>query len=234
MSDNQTPEQNNTGNSGPQGPGKPKMPQLPKKPFKPRFTIYWVWGIILVTLILIEAISTMNFSTKEVSQRFFQDSLLARNLVQKIEVVNNETAEITLKPEAFNQPEFKNVSHTGPQYVVKILNSQAFHDDMVAAQAKFDEKDKVYPTPANRTNWGDILTYAIPIVVMILLWFLFMRRMGGGGGNQIFSIGKSKATLFDKDTNVNITFNDVAGLDEAKVEIKEIVDFLKNPQKYVA
>src|SRR4051812_42121821 len=79
----------------------------------------------------------------------------------------------------------------------------------------------------------DSLGWFLPVVFMVIIWIIIMRRLGGGaGGGQIFNIGKSKATLFDKDTNVNITFNDVAGLEGAKVEIKEIVDFLKNPKKY--
>jgi ATP-dependent metalloprotease FtsH len=82
------------------------------------------------------------------------------------------------------------------------------------------------------TSFSDHMSWLLPIAIMIILWIVIMRRMGGGGGSQIFNIGKSKAQLFDKDTMVNVTFNDVAGLEEAKVEIKEIVDFLKSPKKY--
>lgn len=230
MSDN---EQTPNNNSGQQGPGKPKLP-LPKKPFKPRFTIYWVWGFILVALIIIEAISNINFSVQEINFQTFQDSLLNHHYVEKIEVVNNDVAEISLKPEALKLPQFKNLPHNPPQYKISILDRQTFHQDLENAEKNFADVDKIEATPATRTDWTGVIGWIAPIAIMILLWFLFMRRMGGGGGNQIFSIGKSKATLFDKDTNVNITFNDVAGLEEAKVEIKEIVDFLKNPQKYVA
>lgn len=237
MSENQdTPQQpadNKNSNSGPQGPGKPKLP-LPKKPFKPRFTIYWVWGIILIALILIEALSTMNFSEQQINFQYFQDSLLKPHYVAKVTIVNNDIAEVSLKPEALSLPKFKNLSRNPPQFSMKIISGDSFKQDLNDAQKTFQDPDKIYPDKTSRYDFSDILTYAIPIGLMVLLWFFFMRRMGGGGGNQIFSIGKSKATLFDKDTNVNITFNDVAGLDEAKVEIKEIVDFLKNPQKYVA
>ncbi len=234
MSENtETPKSdNNNPNSG-QGPNKPKSP-LPKKPFKPRFTIYWVWGFILVALIAIEAISTMNFSEQEVNFQYFQDSLLNQHYVEKITVVNNDVAEITLKPEALKLAKFKGLSHNPPQFTIKILDRQTFHTDLVNAEKNFADTDKIDAEPSTKADWTGILGWVVPILVMVGLWFLFMRRMGGGGGNQIFSIGKSKATLFDKDTNVNITFNDVAGLEEAKVEIKEIVDFLKNPQKYVA
>jgi AFG3 family protein len=225
----------NTGNSGPQTPGKPKLP-LPKKPFKPRFTIYWVWGIILVVLILIEALGNVNWSEKEIKFPDFVQNVLAPHYAARIVIVNNDIAEIYLKPDALNLPQFKEFTKgTGPHYFIKVLSGDSFMAMLNDAEKNYPDADKIYPEKASRYDWGDILTYVIPIGVMVLLWFLFMRRMGGGGGgSQIFSIGKSKATLFDKDTNVNITFNDVAGLEEAKVEIKEIVDFLKTPQKYVA
>ncbi|HTB06614.1 MAG TPA: ATP-dependent zinc metalloprotease FtsH [Bacteroidia bacterium] len=216
-------------------PGKPKLP-LPKKPFKPRFTIYWVWGIILVVLILIEALGNVNWSEKEMKFQDFVPTVLAPHYVARIVIVNNDVAEVYLKPDALNLPQFKEFAKgTGPQYFIKVLSGDSFMQMLNDAEKNFPDADKIYPEKASRYDWSDILTYVIPIGVMVLLWFLFMRRMGGGGGgSQIFSIGKSKATLFDKDTNVNITFNDVAGLEEAKVEIKEIVDFLKTPQKYVA
>jgi AFG3 family protein len=220
-------------------PGKPKGP-LPKKPFRPKFTVYWVWGIIVVGLILIEVLGNINWSEKEINFQYFKENLLATHYVSRIVVVNNDAAEIYLKPEALSLPQFKEFSQkgaaagSGPQYYVKIMSGDNFASNLNEAQKDYPDTDKIYPEKASRYDWGDILTYVFPIAILILLWVFFMRRVGGGGGNQIFSIGKSKATLFDKDTNVNITFNDVAGLDEAKVEIKEIVDFLKNPQKYVA
>jgi cell division protease FtsH len=117
---------------------------------------------------------------------------------------------------------------------MKVVSVDNFLQMLNEAQKDFPEGQKIYPEKSSRYEWSDIFAYIIPIAFMVILLVLFMRRMGGGPGNQLFSIGKSKATLFDKDTNVNITFNDVAGLEEAKIEIKEIVDFLKTPQKYVA
>ena len=110
MSDNtETPKPENSNPNPDQGPNKPKLP-MPKKPFKPRFTIYWVWGFILVALIAIEAISTMNFSEQEVNFQYFRDSLLNKHYVEKITVVNNDVAEITLKPDSLKLPKFKNLS----------------------------------------------------------------------------------------------------------------------------
>jgi AFG3 family protein len=238
MSDTpKTPEQQQ-GNNNPGG--KPKLP-LPKKPFRPKFTIYWVWGIILVVLIIIEALGSVNWTEQEISFPYFVENILTPHYVSRIVVVNNDIAEIYLKPEALSLPQFKTFNEHGlgtsggsAQYKIKILSGDSFQQNLSDAQKSFADNQKIYPEKASRYDWSDVLTYVFPIALLILLWVFFMRRMGSGGGNQIFSIGKSKATLFDKDTNVNITFNDVAGLEEAKVEIKEIVDFLKNPQKYVA
>jgi cell division protease FtsH len=238
MSDvNKTPDQ--PGNNNNQG-NRPKLP-LPKKPFKPRFTIYWIWGIILVVLLLMGGLGSVNWTEQEVTFPYFVDSLLTPHYVGRIVVVNNEEAEVYLKQEALNMPKFKAFSEkglgsssSGPQYKIKIFSGDRFNQQLDEAQKNFPQDQRIETEKANRLEWPDILTWLAPVAFIILMWIFFMRRVGGGGGNQIFSIGKSKATLFDKDTNVSITFNDVAGLEEAKVEIKEIVDFLKSPQKYVA
>ena len=241
MSETEKSSQNQpTGNSNSDKPGGGLMP--PKKPFKPRFTVYWVWGIIVAGLILVELLGSVNWSEKNITFQEFRDSLLANHYVSRIEVVNNSTAEIYLTPDALNLPKFKAFTQKGigtgnsAQFEMKNVTFESFNQDLKDAEKNLNYKDSqyIYPKNVSRTDWTDILTYIFPIAILILLWVFFMRRMGGGGGNQIFSIGKSKATLFDRDTNVNTTFNDVAGLEEAKVEIKEIVDFLKNPQKYVA
>jgi cell division protease FtsH len=109
--------------------------------------------------------------------------------------------------------------------------------EKVQNEAGIPKEKQVFARSIEETNWmSDQLPWLLPIIIMVVLWIFMMRRMGGGGGSggpgQIFNIGKSKATLFDKDSNVNITFNDVAGLDGAKMEVMEIVDFLKNPKKY--
>ncbi|HTB31249.1 MAG TPA: ATP-dependent zinc metalloprotease FtsH [Bacteroidia bacterium] len=209
---------------------------LPNKPFKPKFNFYWVWGIILLGLIMTEVIGNMNMNVQEISFPSFVEKALAPRLVSKIVIVNNDVAEVYLKPQALTLPQFKDVAHTqtGPQYDIKIISGDSFMQMLNDAQKTYPDNEKIYPEKDTRTDWTGYIQWLLPVGLMVLLLMFFMRRVGGGGGNQIFSIGKSKATLFDKDTNVNITFNDVAGLEEAKVEIKEIVEFLKTPQKYVA
>jgi cell division protease FtsH len=233
-------------NKKPEVPGNPmpgdrqRMPQ-PKKPQRPRFNIYWVWGIIVAVILAIAEIGSINFSEEEITFPNFVTTLLIPHYVSKITVVNSDYAEVYLSPEALALPQFKHFNDHGigtagggAQYKIKILSADSFYQMLNDAEKGFPDNEKIYPDKVTRFEVTDLLGWILPVVFLIVLWLFFMRRMGGGPGNQIFSIGKSKATLFDKDTNVNITFNDVAGLDEAKVEIKEIVDFLKTPQKYVA
>ncbi|HET6225391.1 MAG TPA: ATP-dependent zinc metalloprotease FtsH, partial [Bacteroidia bacterium] len=172
----------------------------------------------------------------EVKSSEFFEKMLKQHQVTRIVVVPNENiAEIYLDPQYFAQYPKDELSkrQKGPHYKLKILSVESFKTDLTDAQKNFLPDQRIYPESDPRTSWTDSLGYVVPIVIMVIIWIIIMRRMGGGaGGGQIFNIGKSKATLFDKDTNVNITFNDVAGLEGAKVEIKEIVDFLKNPKKY--
>ncbi|MBL0330437.1 MAG: ATP-dependent zinc metalloprotease FtsH [Bacteroidetes bacterium] len=154
-------------------------------------------------------------------------------------IPSDNTAEITIGKDFLKLPQYAadnlEKHKDGPHYRVKIASVDKFEERIKEAQKDFLPEQRIDAVSENRTSWADQLSWIIPIVLMIVIWIIIMRRMGGGaGGGQIFNIGKSKATLFDKNTNVNITFNDVAGLEGAKIEIKEIVDFLKNPKKYTA
>ncbi|HLG38255.1 MAG TPA: ATP-dependent zinc metalloprotease FtsH, partial [Chitinophagaceae bacterium] len=169
--------------------------------------------------------------------------------VEKYVVVTNRSVvKVTLKKEALTKSPYntllkKNingkVSEDGPHMSFEIVSGDSFQDDM----RKFYEDNpgvKKVGTVAKESDWfSKSLSFLLPILLFVGLWILLMRKMGGGAGGGggpggIFNIGKSKATLFDKGTRVNITFADVAGLDEAKVEVMEIVDFLKSPKKYTA
>ena len=125
----------------------------------------------------------------------------------------------------------------GPHYVLSISTVERFSEELENAQADLPADERIKEEYDNRKNWGgEALSWLIPLALMVGLWIFIMRRMSGpgGGGGQIFNIGKSKAVLFDKNTQVKITFKDVAGQEEAKEEIEEIVDFLKNPDRYTA
>ncbi|HRO42573.1 MAG TPA: ATP-dependent zinc metalloprotease FtsH [Flavipsychrobacter sp.] len=214
----------------------------------PRFNIYWVYGIIFVALIILQ-FYTSNVGTTAVTKSFqeFRDEYLYKGKVEQVKVVNGNEVEVFLTPAATpQQPEDKGLPGFGnnakaPAFTFKIGSDEQFRDDMAdalkAKPAEVKEPNVYYDV---RGNWlRDILnSFLLPIIILVAMWFLIMRKMGGGapggGAGGIFNIGKSKAQLFEKGTRVNITFNDVAGLDEAKVEVMEIVDFLKNPKKYTA
>src|SRR5581483_3183498 len=161
-----TPErQTGSGNS----PDKPKGP-LPKKPFRPRFTVYWVWGIIVVGLILIEVIGNINWSEKEIAFPYFKENLLAPHYVSRVVVVNNDVAEIYLKPEALSLPQFNKEfgqkgTANGPQYYIKILSGDSFMSNLNEAQKDYPDTEKIYPEKASKYDWGDILTYLFPIAL---------------------------------------------------------------------
>ena len=209
----------------------PKKSNLPKTPFN----FYWIYGIIVVVLIAIQYMSYSGGLHEVKSSDFFENMLKKHQVTRIVVIPNEQIAEIYIDPKYFPEYAKDNLSKrpSGPHYKLKILSVESFKADLTEAQKDFLPNQRVYPESDPRTSWMDSLSWLLPVVLMVIIWIIIMRRMGGGaGGGQIFNIGKSKATLFDKDTNVNITFNDVAGLEGAKVEIKEIVDFLKNPKKY--
>ncbi len=219
------------------GPSDPKS----KKP-KFQFNFYWIYIVVAVVFLGFQFISLTD-GPKEITWKKFSNEMLANHDVDHIVVVNKETAEIYLKADKLKDPKYKDVASktvgsgtTGPHYFFNIGSVETFNTNLEKAQEAIAQQDRVTVSYEVRKNWGGefILNWLVPLGLIVLLWVFIMRRMGGsmGGGTQIFNIGRSKAQVFDKDNTVNITFDDVAGLEEAKLEIKEIVDFLKSPQKY--
>ncbi len=209
-----------------------KKPQLPKN----SFNIYWIYAIILAVLIGIQLFSSIGGEGKEISTGRFLVEMLKKGHVKEIKVVNGDRAEIYIKKDSLNLHQYDSVRSkaAGPHYLIRNLNDENFEKEVTEVQKDLPYENRVYPEKVTQNNWYEpIGTFLIPTIIIIIIWVIVMRRMAGGaGGGQIFNIGKSKAQLFDKDTNVSITFNDVAGLEGAKIEIKEIVDFLKQPKKY--
>jgi len=226
---------------------KKSIPNNPKQPLnkKKGFNFYWIYGGIAIIFIALQFLNVSS-NIEEITWFKFEKDMLKNHHVQKIVVVNKEFAEIYIKKESLSNSIFEKVrtkgygdgENSGPHYKLKFITVEAFLEKL----AKSDEilnKDGVIIDSETRRNWsGDILGWIVPILFLVALWFIFSRMMnrGGGGGpggaGNIFNIGKSKAQLFDKNSSVTINFNDVAGLEEAKVEIMEIVDFLKDPKKY--
>lgn len=218
-----------------------------KSPKKgPKFNIYWVYAFIGIALLAMNWFP-FNPPPRDISWQEFQLDYLKPGDVDKLVVVNKKSVEVYIKRDRLNEPKFDKVSkgnlgrvNQGPHYRFTIGSEESFKTDMDKAQANTPLEDQVKVTYEDRQGWFEpFIQLLLPLVLLIGLWILLMRKMGGpaggsGGPGGIFNIGKSKATLFDKGTRVNITFSDVAGLDEAKVEVMEIVDFLKNPKKYTA
>ncbi|WP_316770097.1 ATP-dependent zinc metalloprotease FtsH [Pedobacter frigiditerrae] len=228
-----------------------RTPNIPKKPQKgSKFNIFWVYAAIIVALIAAQVLFSTD-SVKNVDYKVFESEMLLKGNVKRILSYKSDDiviSEVFIKDDKQEDPAYKKYksksafntgSNKGPLVTFTSPSTDALDKRLEASQTNakipIDQQLKS-ETTSKSSPWGGLfVNIVIPLLLIIGLWIFMMRRMGGGGGGgggQIFNIGKSKATLFDKESQVNITFNDVAGLTEAKVEVMEIVDFLKNPKKY--
>jgi cell division protease FtsH len=204
-----------------------------------KFNPWWIYGIIAAIFITmwISGQSRWVEPTKTSVSKFYE--YLDANQVEKVVVYNKNTAEVFLKKGVLGQKGHEKLPkedllgkpNLGPHYTLEIGNDEIFQNKLDEAQKAKKLTSYDYKTSS---DWSDLIGF-LPIVLLLGFWIFMMRRMSGGGsggGGQIFSIGKSKAKLFDEKTDIKTTFKDVAGLEGAKEEIQEIVEFLKNPQKY--
>lgn len=193
---------------------------------------YWLYVILFVFLISFYFRNSMS-NEKEISWLHFEQDMLSQHDVEKITVVNKETAEIYIKPDRLAEEKYKDISKTGPQYEMEIGSIDNFERRLDEAQKDFAPNQKVEVTYENRVGWGGVLSWLLPFGLILFFWIFMFRRMGAGGmGKSMFNFGKSTAKLSDMDTRSKVTFDDVAGLKEAKVEIMEMADFLKNPEEF--
>lgn len=210
------------------------------------FNLYWVYAIIAVLIIASQFLMAPP-AVKNFSQNDFEE-IAEQGYIERIVIVNQEQIEVFIKKDRikdlialdkkyeFINSKKNNTFGPSPDIVYTAPEITDFMKSVRDINTKLEEngQPKVVFTSETRTNYFSlIMSLALPILIILGLWYFMMRRMGGaGGGAQIFNIGKSRAQLFEKGKGTNVTFKDVAGLEGAKEEIQEIVDFLKNPEKY--
>ncbi|WP_179345471.1 ATP-dependent zinc metalloprotease FtsH [Winogradskyella ursingii] len=213
---------------------------------KPKMNPYWIYGIIIAVFISIQLFSGGfgdSTGTETTPNEFF--TYLRQGDVKKVEIVNNREANVYLTDEAEEQTIHKKSKPNSilpsvspaPNYKFEFGDLTLFQEEIAKIKAE-QNIDVPVSFKTEHNVWGDFLLTLLPFVLIIGVWIFIMRRMssggGGGAGGQIFNIGKSKAKLFDEKSDTKTSFKDVAGLEGAKEEVQEIVDFLKFPEKYTS
>lgn len=217
-----------------------KKEKTPNK--KTNLSSYWLYGLIAVFFISMSYFNNGSVSSDQRINISTFERFLNDDEVERVLVINKSLAQVTIKDDALQTSKHKKARSTdflgrsnsgGPHYEFEVGNLEIFQTKLEEAKSNGIAFDYDFKTVENR--WLDVMLSFLPLILIIGVWIFLMRRMSGGGasgGGQIFNIGKSKAKLFDEKSNVKITFKDVAGLEGAKEEVQEIVDFLKNPKKY--
>lgn len=229
---------NNYSNSPSDQPGQPKQDPTYKFP-----KMKW-WYFLMLALLLTYALMNNFSQVKEITWQDFEKNILSRKAVEKIVVINNEKAEVYIKKEFAKDTMFKDVFepaigggiNPGPHYSFNIGSVESFERKLDDAQNSFTISEKIPVNYVKQTNWfWNIAGWIVPFVLLFALWNYILKRSGGmgmgGGSSSLFNFGKSTAMLVEKEKS-NITFDDVAGMEEAEMEVKEVVDFLKNPKAF--
>ncbi len=213
----------------------PRNPMTPRRRRGPMSWLFGLWGIVLFFLLGMEVFS--GAGTPQEADWATLESLIVAGDVEKIEVVNDKTARIRLTEQGYNkvsqQPRYSSLPKDGHQFNYNIGNPDIFRADLkdLAEKSGAEVPMPSYEYPSNL--WKDILGI-LPMLFFVVMLVLMFRSMSRGAASQngVMNVGKSKARIYDKDSKDRITFKDVAGHEEAKVEIMEIVDFLRKPDKY--
>jgi cell division protease FtsH len=227
-----------------------KVPSKKITPMPPKFNMIWLWIAMIVGFFGLQYLFSGESSKKITYKEFEQNSLIPGDVEKLVAYKSNDLidVEVYIKSDRLDQEKYKDISKspnnlsfsnaTGPQFNFTEPSAEILEQKLKASQDSLAVgQPRIGVTYEDRSNpyAGWFISFMLPLLIIVVIWIFLMRRMNGGaggGGGAIFNIGKSKAQLFDKESQINITFNDVAGLEEAKQEVMEIVDFLKNPKKY--
>ncbi|MEM6864339.1 MAG: ATP-dependent zinc metalloprotease FtsH [Bacteroidota bacterium] len=215
-------------------------------PKKPRFSSWWIYGVVIALIIGFQFFGGSAFSsTEKTTTSELQEYLRNGDISEILIITNTRQAKVFLTEEALQKDVHRNVADRPfnfsagkvPQYVLDYGDLQNFEDEIKSIK-KENNLDTIVDFDTESNVLGELLLSLLPFALIIGIWIYLMRRMsggaGGGAGGQIFNIGKSKAKLFDEKTDTRTSFKDVAGLEGAKEEVQEIVEFLKNPDKYTS
>jgi len=215
----------------------PPNKEKPQKPQKGRRNNSWLLYLALAFLLVQVIYYFTGSQAEEISYTKFKQELLESQDINKITVVNQKQAEVYIKENQLGSPPYEDIDPgtPGPHYVFNIGSVDAFDGLVNNVQDELPSDEKMEIEYVSRTDWmSNILAWVLPFLIIIAIWIFIIQRVrpgSGGVGNNIFDIGKSKAKLFEKGQS-DVSFEDVAGLEEVKVEVKEVVDFLKNPERY--
>ncbi len=187
--------------------------------------IYWIYVAIFVFIILAAMFINSSEDAKKLTSKDFWDDIESKR-IERVDFYENATdIDVYLTEEGQRNRKLTEVRDGNPHYTFSAKNQDKIYERLL--------EDKIPTDTKRKKDYSAVLQILLPIAVLVALWFFFMKRVGGGGaGGQIFNIGKSRASLYDKENKVNVTFDDVAGLEEAKVEVQEVVEFLKEQEKF--